>query len=204
LVAGQLSLFGHDTLGFDPRFERAERIVLGHGAWLELVRGWASGHARLFELLARSVDWQEESRTMYERAVTVPRLLGAVRRGDPAFDVVDRMRTSIGIRYGEVFDRIGLALYRDGRDSVAWHGDYVARRMEVATVATVSLGSPRRFLVRTNDGGEPARALSLGFGDLLVMGGSCQRTHEHAIPKAAVASPRIALMFRPTWPEPTP
>ena len=41
--------------------------------------------------------------------------------------------------------------------------------------------------------------LMLGWGDLLVMGGSCQRTWQHSIPKVAHALPRMAVMFRPTW-----
>jgi alkylated DNA repair dioxygenase AlkB len=83
---------------------------------------------------------------------------------------------------------------------VAWHGDYVARRMTEALVATVSVGAPRRFLLRPKGGG-PSIALSLGEGDLLVMGGSCQRTWDHCVPKVKRAEPRIAIMFRPIWKE---
>jgi alkylated DNA repair dioxygenase AlkB len=83
-------------------------------------------------------------------------------------------------------------------DSVAWHGDYVAREMDRAIVATVSVGAPRRFLLRRKGGGKSI-ALSLGWGDLLVMGGTCQRTYQHAIPKVRRAEPRIAIMFRPDW-----
>jgi len=32
-----------------------------------------------------------------------------------------------------------------------------------------------------------------------VMGGTCQRTWRHGIPKVASAGPRIAVMFRPAW-----
>ena len=82
------------------------------------------------------------------------------------------------------------------RARVAWHGDYVARRMPQALVATVSVGEPRTFLLRKTGGGR-SMALKLGWGDLLVMGGSCQRTFQHAIPKAARAGSRIAIMYRP-------
>lgn len=70
--------------------------------------------------------------------------------------------------------------------------------MRAALVATVSVGAPRKFLIRPTGGGA-SRALALGCGDLLVMGGACQRTHQHAIPKVARAEPRIAIMFRPSW-----
>jgi alkylated DNA repair dioxygenase AlkB len=78
-------------------------------------------------------------------------------------------------------------------------GDTTARDMERATVATISLGQPRRFRLKPT-AGDAAIAYPLGRGDLLVMGGTCQRTWRHAIPKVAHApGPRIAVMFRPDW-----
>jgi len=38
--------------------------------------------------------------------------------------------------------------------------------------------------------------LDLASGDLLAMGGSCQRTWQHCVPKVARAAPRISLTFR--------
>ena len=92
----------------------------------------------------------------------------------------------------------GLCLYRGGRDSVAWHGDTIGRgRMEDTMVAIVSLGSPRHLLLRPRGGGATIRQ-QLGHGDLLVMGGSCQRTWEHCVPKSArPCGPRISIQFRP-------
>jgi alkylated DNA repair dioxygenase AlkB len=111
------------------------------------------------------------------------------------------MRSALAAHYGCSFPRTSFALYRDGNDSVAWHGDYVAREMNEALVATISVGAPRRFLLRRTGGG-PSMAFSLGWGDLLVMGGTCQRTHQHAIPKVRQALPRISIMLRPEWREP--
>jgi alkylated DNA repair dioxygenase AlkB len=108
------------------------------------------------------------------------------------------MRRALCERYRESFERVSLALYRDGRDSVAWHGDQVARNMPEALVASVSVGTPRRLLLRPKTGGR-SLALALGWGDLLVMGGSCQRTWQHHVPKVAHAEPRISIMFRPVW-----
>lgn len=135
---------------------------------------------------------------MYDRVVDVPRLF-CVLPSRHAFPVIDRIRAALDAHYDTSFERISLAYYRDGRDSVAWHGDYVGRRMEQALVATVSLGAPRKFLLRETGGG-PSISFSLGMGDLIVMGGTCQRTYQHSIPKVARAHPRIALMFRPAWP----
>jgi alkylated DNA repair dioxygenase AlkB len=135
---------------------------------------------------------------MYEREVDVPRLYAELPNGEKSLGVIEQMRTLLGAYYRTSFARTSFALYRDGNDSVAWHGDYVARERDEALVATVSVGAPRRFLLRRTGGG-PSMAFSLGWGDLLVMGGTCQRTYQHAIPKVKRALPRISIMLRPTW-----
>jgi alkylated DNA repair dioxygenase AlkB len=200
---GQLPLFGTGAPGIDARFAAVERIELEHGAWLELARGWLSGDAELFELLHQRVVWRSESRVMYERVVEVPRRYAPIDDGAALHPVLPEMRVALDARYRTSFERLSVALYRDGRDSVAFHGDYVARRMREALVATISVGAPRRFLLRPTGGGR-SLAFSLGWGDLLVMGGSCQRTYQHAVPKVAHADPRIAIMFRPIWNEDDP
>ncbi|MDQ3217880.1 MAG: alpha-ketoglutarate-dependent dioxygenase AlkB, partial [Actinomycetota bacterium] len=97
--------------------------------------------------------------------------------------------------YGVVFDSVGFNLYRDGKDSVAWHGDHIHKEIERPIVVLVSLGQPRRFLLRPKGGGR-SRVFTLGGGDLLVTGGLTQRTWEHAVPKVAKAGPRISVAFR--------
>jgi alkylated DNA repair dioxygenase AlkB len=196
--AGQLPLFGHETPGFDPAFRRLERVELPRGAWFETVQGWVTGSASLFDVLRTGVRFRSERREMYERMVDVPRLYAILPEDGVVPPVLESMRGALSRRYGEDFTRTSLAYYRDGRDSVAWHGDYVARNMENALVATVSLGGPRRFLLRPKGGGK-SLALALGSGDLLVMGGTIQRTWDHAVPKVKSAAPRIAVMFRPVW-----
>jgi alkylated DNA repair dioxygenase AlkB len=99
-------------------------------------------------------------------------------------------------RYRVELDSMGMNLYRDGRDSVAWHGDRIAREIEKPIVALVSLGHPRKFLLRPKGGGR-SRPFELGRGDLLVTGGRTQRLWQHSVPKVAtVAGPRISLAFR--------
>ena len=140
---------------------------------------------------------------MYDRVVDVPRLLKFYGEGEVLPDpVLEEARHDLDAHYaaelGEPFRTAGLCLYRDGRDSVAWHGDTIGRgRTEDTMVAIVSIGTPRGLLLRRRGGG-PALRHDLGHGDLLVMGGSCQRTWEHAIPKTArPTGPRISVQFRP-------
>jgi alkylated DNA repair dioxygenase AlkB len=135
---------------------------------------------------------------MYERTVEVPRLIAALPGDGPGHPLLDEMGRVLAARYQTTFPHVSLGFYRDGRDSVAWHGDRVAREMDEALFATVSLGEPRRFLMRPAAGGR-SLALSLGWGDLLVMGGSAQRTWRHSVPKVSHADPRMVIMLRPEW-----
>jgi alkylated DNA repair dioxygenase AlkB len=189
----QGSLFDHD-----------ERRSLGAGAWIDIRSSWLTGHDTLFDDLLEKVPWRAERRQMYDRVLAVPRLvsfhdLAAEEAPHPA---IAKMRVRLNDIYagelGEPFTTVGLCLYRDGADSVAWHGDTVGRSStEDTMVAIVSLGARRAFAMRPRGGGHSLR-LPQGHGDLLVMGGSCQRTWEHSVPKTAKPTgQRISIQFRP-------
>ncbi|MFI7587489.1 alpha-ketoglutarate-dependent dioxygenase AlkB [Spongisporangium articulatum] len=192
---------GRDEIGpggLDPR-----REDLSAGAWVDLRPAWVHGADRLFETLIDVVPWRAERRQMYDREVAVPRLLCFYGEADPLpHPSLELMRERLSAHYadelGEPFVTAGLCLYRDGRDSVAWHGDRIGRGSTHDTmVAIVSVGSPRALLLRPATGGASIRH-NLGHGDLIVMGGSCQRTWEHAVPKSArPTGPRISIQFRP-------
>jgi len=174
------------------------RRELARGAWIDHAPSWLSGHEELFVELVENVHWSQHRRPMYDRFVDVPRLIGELPARGRCVGVVEEIQGRLDAGYGVAFDRVGVALYRDGNDSVAWHGDQVARERPQALVATVSLGEPRTFALRPKGGGEGRLDFRLGHGDLLVMGGTCQRTWEHCVPKVRRAGPRIALMFRPS------
>lgn len=195
----QLDLYGAAAPSLDVEFAGARRTQIADGAWIEHVPGWVRGHVVLFERLRDRVAWRSERRIMYEREVDTPRLIASC--DDPAAidPLLERARRLLEARYSVALERVSFALYRDGHDSVAEHGDTTARDLSEALVATVSLGQARRLLLRPTGGGA-SRAVSLGGGDLFVMGGSCQRTWRHGIPKVArPVGPRIAVMFRPVW-----
>jgi alkylated DNA repair dioxygenase AlkB len=131
---------------------------------------------------------------MYDRDVDVPRLLASVPEDGAGHAVLTSAAQRLGQRYGLTLDAITLAFYRDGSDSVAWHSDRV-RNPAQSLVAIISLGEPRRFMLRPAGGGA-SRTQSFGHGDLLVMGGACQAGFQHCIPKTKHAHPRMAVMFR--------
>ena len=224
--AFQAALFesgGENPGGQAGRLDRSARIRLSHGAWIDVVPGWLPGADEVFERLIAAVPWRAERRWMYDEVVDVPRLLCHYGEGeslpDPALADARRILDGhYGGELGESLSTAGLCLYRDGRDSVAWHGDTSGRQVRETVVAIVSLGTPRALTLRPRrvSQGRPSQARAslggagrpaaggqslrylVGHGDLLVMGGSCQRTWEHAVPKTArPAGPRISVQFRP-------
>lgn len=180
------------------------RTELGRGAWVDVLPGWVSGSDDVFVDLVTGVPWREEQRRMYDRVVEVPRLLcwygeGAALPAPVLAEARDRLSAHYAAELGEPLRTAGLCYYRDGRDSVAWHGDRIGRGRTIDTVvAIISFGAPRRLLLRPTGGGGATHGFALGHGDLLVMGGSCQRTWEHAVPKtASPVGPRISVQLRP-------
>ncbi|EWT03429.1 DNA repair protein [Intrasporangium oryzae NRRL B-24470] len=189
------------------------RTHLGRGAWVDVRPGWLAAGDALFTALLHDVPWHAERRQMYESVVSVPRLTKFYGAGERLpHPLLDRAREALSAHYhdelGEPFVTAGLCLYRDGRDSVAWHGDRIGRSNEHDTIiAILSLGSARTLALRPRDGGampgwlpemsKKSLRYPLGHGDLVVMGGSCQRTWDHAVPKTSEpVGPRISVQFR--------
>jgi alkylated DNA repair dioxygenase AlkB len=205
MAAVQGSLFDvADRMDLGP-LTSLRRTGLTHGAWIDVLPGWLTGADLLFEALTECVPWQAERRHMYERVVDVPRLLAHYGADDALpHPLLATARTALSRHYaaelGEPFRTLGLCHYRDGHDSVAWHGDRIGRGARQDTmVAILSVGEPRTLALRPRDGGAATVRLPLGHGDLVVMGGSCQRTWDHAVPKTArPVGPRVSVQFRPS------
>ena len=286
----QATLFGEpsSTAASPSGLAGIERTPLTRGAWVDVRRNWLPDADEVFAALVSHVPWRAERRQMYDRVVDVPRLVHTYAAGEPLpHPSLVAAREVLSEHYlpelGEPFVSAGCCYYRDGRDSVAWHGDTIGRgRTQDTMVAIVSLGDPRRLALRPKRepasvgdptvgsegagelrgrhpaqrpkrepasagdptvgsegaselrgrrpaqrpkrepasagdptagregaderrgrqradprGGGQSLSFELGHGDLLVMGGSCQRTWEHAVPKVAHAGPRISVQFRP-------
>ncbi len=193
-VGGQASLF--TAGGAAPAY----RHELADGAWVDVAVGWVPDPDELFALLRATVPFRGHRRRMYDRVVDEPRL---THRWVLPDDTVPRrlrdMGCTLGQRYGHAFTQIGVNLYRDGADGVAWHGDRVARERPDAVVALVALGATRPLRLRPTGGGASV-SFPLASGDLLVMGGTCQRTWQHSVPKVARSGPRISVQFRHLYP----
>jgi alkylated DNA repair dioxygenase AlkB len=195
-LAWQPSLLDATEPACDPTFTAVERRDLGGGAWLEVVPRWVDGGDALLATILADVPWSEHERPMYDRVVVEPWLSTGLWFDPPA--PIPAMADALSARFDRDLYKVSANLYRDGHDSVAWHGDRVGRESDDTVVAIVSLGSRRRFLLRPAAGGESLR-LSPASGDLLVLGGTVQSTWQHSVPKVAAAGVRVSLMFREAY-----
>ncbi|WP_375452935.1 alpha-ketoglutarate-dependent dioxygenase AlkB [uncultured Nostoc sp.] len=86
--------------------------------------------------------------------------------------------------------------YRSGQDSIGWHSDNEPSMGFNPAIASLSLGSCRKFQIKAI-GGRPTD-FWLEHGSLLVMHPGSQSTHLHQVPKTnKVVSSRFNLTFRP-------
>jgi alkylated DNA repair dioxygenase AlkB len=191
-------LEGGGAPGVDPRLTGLVRHHLDETAWVDHVPGWLSGADEVLGWLLESAPWEATEQELYGMVVTTPRLIARwpYRAGEVALPpILEEIRAALSVHYRREFDSVSANLYRDGRDSVAWHGDRIARTVADPLVAIVSLGHPRRFLLRPR-GGSTRLTLEPRHGDLVVMGGTSQRRWQHAVPKVASAGPRVSVTLR--------
>jgi hypothetical protein len=197
----QASLFDGGEPWVDDDFTGLRRIPLDERSWIDHAPGWLRGSDELFTELHRTGRFSQRTVQVWDRTLPEPRLTAGWSTEVAGDDVPPALRdvaTALSGRYGVAFDRIWVNLYRDGRDSVAWHGDRNRHTHRNPLVATVSLGARRRFRLRPV-GGQPALELRPGHGDLVVMGGACQHEWEHTVPKEASAvGPRMSITLRHT------
>jgi alkylated DNA repair dioxygenase AlkB len=198
IAAWQPSLWAHQSPLVEPSFAGLERTALDSDSWVDHCQGWVAGSDLAFEELLRDVAWSQRRRWMYDRQVDEPRLTSWQEFDEHevvASQWLEDARSALSTRYGVQFDTMGVNLYRDGGDSVAWHRDRIPAEIANPVVALVSLGEPRKFLLRPHGGGR-SHVFKLGQGDLLVTGGQTQRRFEHSVPKVNAAGARLSLAFR--------
>lgn len=182
----------------DPDFGALRRTTLSRGAWADHAPGWVRGADDLLADVLERASWHQRVVTMHGRLVAEPRLhawYGADPHDASVSPVFGAIADALTARYERSFTHLGAALYRDGRDSVAWHGDRIPHEIVDPVVAIVSLGQRRVLRMRPKGGGS-SQPFVLHGGDLLVMGGTSQRTWEHSVPKTTRAGPRLSVQFR--------
>ena len=168
---------------------------------------WIADADRLFKVLQDEIVWEQHAITLYGRTMPTPRLTAWI--GDSAYrysgivnqpapwpealaELRDRLRRELTIEFNSCLAN----LYRDGTDSMGYHSDNEPELGLRPTIASVSLGDRRRFVLRHRTSGA-GWSWDLGHGDLLVMRDESQSDYAHAVPKTSRAvGPRMNLTFR--------
>lgn len=164
---------------------------------------------RTFGQIAISTEWRDDTITLYGKTHAVPRrhqwfadssacvytFSGITMQPQAWSPVLERVRHFVQLATGERFNAALVNLYVDGGHTVGWHSDD-----EVgvgSTIASVSLGATRDFVLRRVDNHADKRAVKLVDGSLLVMRGKTQEQWQHALPRRKnVTEPRINVTFR--------
>lgn len=193
-------MFGQLSPCYDLDFAESTRVELDGTTWVEHAPGWLTGADQILDDLVDRVPLSQRTGVrMFDQIVDEPRLSAWWSTQSPnpePLAILRDIRLLLAERYAEPFDSIGFNLYRDGNDSVAWHGDRHRHVVTNPVIAIVSTGAPRPLRLRPHGGGS-SRSWSLGHGDLFVMGGACQHEWEHCVPKMRrVSGPRLSITFR--------
>ncbi len=184
------------------------RLELGPGSWVELVEGFVRDPAAALAEVVAGVAWQQSEVLRYDRYVPERRLGAGVRSDSCAL----LRQTELHLRsaYRVPIEGVAALLYRDGDDHQGLHSDREMRWLDDTRIAIVVLGARRPFVFRPRTSWAQAAAqpvpagagpddvvLTPGEGDLLVMGGACQRDWLHGVPAApGVGEARVSLTWR--------
>lgn len=193
------SLFSGEFVAIDETFSTAVRHDLDSTSWVDVVPGWLSGDSVLMARLVDAVPFVQHQRWMYNQLFDEPRLTAeypsVAEVPEPFVHVIV---AALSRQYGVPYDGLWLNLYRNHRDSTGWHGDWATCMRPLCVVPVLSLGARRRFLLKPRAGGR-STGFTVDGGDLVVMGGRCQRDWLHCVPKQArPAGPRVSLNFEST------
>jgi alkylated DNA repair dioxygenase AlkB len=178
-----------------------------HPRCIDYYPDWVDDADQLFKLLWEEVAWEQHTIKLYGRAVLTPRLTAWMGDGPYRYSGIvneptawpralverrERLQDELGVEFNSCL----VNLYRDGADSMGYHSDNEPELGAQPTIASISLGDRRRFVLRHRSTGE-RWSLDLGHGDLLVMRDESQSNYAHAIPKTSrQVGPRMNLTFR--------
>ncbi len=138
---------------------------------------------------------------MVNRRVIEPRLTAEYTDlADAPDPALREAADALSAHYQVSYDGLWINFYRDHRDSTGWHGDWPTCKRPGCIVPVVSLGAPRRFLIKPRPGGQSI-GLTPESGHLIVMGGRAQRDWLHSVPKQArPAGARVSVNFLQRFP----
>jgi alkylated DNA repair dioxygenase AlkB len=194
-----------DDLQID-RHSAIERIALAPSSWVEIIPGFVRDADAVFAELHDTLPWKQTEVLRYDHYVP-ERRLGAGVRPDSS-PMLRQTGLHLRSRFRVSFTGVAALLYRDGKDFQGLHSDREMRWLDETAIAIVVLGERRPFVLRSRAaGGVPVDRVPAGSGlddlilmpgdgDMVIMGGACQRDWLHGVPEAETDRPRISLTWR--------
>jgi alkylated DNA repair dioxygenase AlkB len=189
----------------------AAAILLALGAWLDHEPAWlpAPEADAALAALRDELGWEQREIVLFGRRVLQPRLIawagavgyrysGQTLAPRPFTPTAQRLLDRASLRATVPFNHVLANRYRGGDDHMGLHADDEPELGDDPVVAIVSLGVRRRLAIRPRRRGARVRHdLDLGHGDLLIMGGTCQRHYVHGVPRQpGRPGERVSLTFR--------
>ncbi|KAL6050713.1 Alpha-ketoglutarate-dependent dioxygenase AlkB [Balamuthia mandrillaris] len=197
------------TNAIKPTFQRKE---ISEGCFVSFCPDYLnpSEASELFEELLQLPNFIQGQFKMFGKPVKTPRmqswmsdpaLTASLYQRQPALPWSPRLaklRDEMGALCGGChFNYVLINLYRDGRDYIGFHADKEAIPEGKNKIASLSLGEPRRFLMRRYKEKKASLEYLLTPGSVILMEGETQRHWKHSVPKEPKRTrPRINLTFR--------
>jgi alkylated DNA repair dioxygenase AlkB len=194
-----------DALTID-RSASARRQQLDDTSWVDIVDGFVRDADERFAELDASTPWQQTEVLRYDRYVPERRLSASIP--SDALPLFRHTELHLSAEYRVPFSGVAVLLYRNGDDFQGFHGDRELRWLDDTRIAIVVLGVRRPFVLRARGprsdayervpaGSHPTDVVLMpGHGDMIVMGGACQRDWLHCVPPADTSEARISLTWR--------
>jgi alkylated DNA repair dioxygenase AlkB len=187
-----------------------DRTSLADGAFIEYAIAWLDRTVadELERALSHELSFEQREVELFGKRVLQPRLIAWAgtlpyrysgqtlepRAFPPALAA---LRTRVSELCEVEFNHALVNRYRDGNDSMGLHADAEPELGPNPVVASLSLGSVRRFVIRHKRNREDRRELELCHGSLLVMGGTMQHHYRHGLPRTTKqVGERINVTFR--------
>ena len=189
-----------------------------------LPKGWVSIAAHFLSAveaqalqlrLREQLLWTQRPIQMFGREVMQPRLVAFYADRGVAYqysglrwvgegwpEALLSIKQQIQQASGCAFNSVLCNAYRDGNDSMGWHADDERELGTNPTIASLSLGGERKFMLKPKNPAHGARVTyRLQSGSLMIMAGDLQHHWLHQVPKTKQAvAERINLTFR--WIDP--
>ena len=162
-----------------------------------------------FKDLHDGISWEQDEFKMYGKKIITNRKVAwygskpfeytyshITRKAKLWTGELMELKQLIEIESKDTFNSCLLNLYNLGTDGMGWHSDNEKELLPHASIASLSLGSDRKFSFKHKTTKETV-SLTLRNGSLLLMKGEIQKHWLHQLPKTKKnIGPRINLTFR--------